>query len=70
MYPRSGFWYRGTSAKTTLLETTFCEPPKLKTNHLLFAPTALEVLSIQGYTRIFHIGVTDVLNHLKDEMHV
>ena len=28
MYPRSVFWYRGTPAKTTLLETTLCEPPR------------------------------------------
>ena len=32
LYPRSGFWGPGTSAKTTLMETTFngplCEPPK------------------------------------------
>ena len=30
MYPRSGFWYRGTSAKTTLSETTLCEAPILE----------------------------------------
>ena len=28
MYPRSGFRSGGTSAKTTLLEPPFCEPPK------------------------------------------
>ena len=28
MYPRSGFWYRGASAKTTLLETTLLRNPK------------------------------------------
>ena len=27
MYPCFGFWYQGISAKTTLLETTLCEPP-------------------------------------------
>ena len=26
MYPRSGFWYRGTSAKATVLETTLLNP--------------------------------------------
>ena len=53
MYPRSGFWYRGTSeytlvpvfgtgehpAKTTLLETTLCEPPK---NWLTDPPLAVQ----------------------------
>ena len=29
MYPRSGFWYRGTSAKTTLLETTLLRARKI-----------------------------------------
>ena len=30
MYLRSSFWYRGTSAKTTLLETTLLRTPEKK----------------------------------------
>ena len=50
MYPCSGYWYRGTSAKATLLETTLCEPPKI-TLQIKFRMTIFKVFT-KHYLRL------------------